>query len=63
MGRCRRLCWPDSDGAFFLQVLHGPVHDWIDQIKVIFYGCLIYVAIGICGALGAIFEIMILLWM
>lgn len=46
-----------------LQVLHGPVHDWIDQIKMIFYGCMIYVAVGVCGALGAIFEIMILLWM
>lgn len=46
-----------------LQVLHGPVHDWIDQIKIIFYGCMIYVAVGVCGALGAIFEIMILLWM
>ncbi|TKA53318.1 hypothetical protein B0A53_04336 [Rhodotorula sp. CCFEE 5036] len=62
----RRVVFPILKGLFenvlSYQVLHGPVHDWIDQIKIIFYGCMIYVAVGVCGALGAIFEIMILLW-
>lgn len=30
--------------------------------KTLFYGCMVYVAIGLCGAIGAILEILILLW-
>ncbi|GAA5991550.1 hypothetical protein JCM10908_005757 [Rhodotorula pacifica] len=62
----RRGIFPILKGLFenvaSYQVLHGPVHDWIDQLEYIFYACLVYVGIGVSGALGAILEIEILLW-
>ncbi|GAA6017342.1 hypothetical protein JCM8202_005646 [Rhodotorula sphaerocarpa] len=62
----REAIFPILKGLFenfaSYQILHGPVHDWIDMTKTLFYGCKVYVAIGLCGAIGAILEILILLW-
>ncbi|POY70806.1 hypothetical protein BMF94_6218 [Rhodotorula taiwanensis] len=43
-------------------VLHGPVHEWIVLTKTMFYGCLVYIGIGLCGIIGAMFEVAVLLW-
>ncbi|GAA5834778.1 hypothetical protein JCM5353_000669 [Sporobolomyces roseus] len=39
-----------------------PVMDWINEIKVLFYGALVYAAIGLAGLLGALLEIQLFLW-
>ncbi|GAA6061721.1 hypothetical protein JCM10212_004953 [Sporobolomyces blumeae] len=39
-----------------------PVMDWIDQVKLSFYFCLGYFAIGFAGLLGAVLEVQLFLW-
>ncbi|GAA5879321.1 hypothetical protein JCM16303_003164 [Sporobolomyces ruberrimus] len=41
---------------------HIPVMDWIEDIKIMFQGALIYASIGLGGLLGALFEVQLLLW-
>ncbi|GAA5937955.1 hypothetical protein JCM3775_002406 [Rhodotorula graminis] len=62
----RELVFPPLKDLFenFLvyQVLKDPLGTWIADVKVLFYGCMLYVAVGVAGLVGAILQIQILLW-
>ncbi|BGP37025.1 hypothetical protein JCM10450v2_000935 [Rhodotorula kratochvilovae] len=47
---------------FVYQFAKDLLADWIADVKLLFYGALVYIAIGVAGLLGAILQIQILLW-
>ncbi|GAA5901776.1 uncharacterized protein JCM6883_000392 [Sporobolomyces salmoneus] len=51
--------WPSY---FIIKYSHIPVMDWINTIKVLFYGALVYTLVGLCGLLGALLEVQLFLW-
>ncbi|GAA5837464.1 hypothetical protein JCM3766R1_000451 [Sporobolomyces carnicolor] len=70
------VCWVLREMAFpFLKAIHEnwlsymiikyshiPVMDWINVIKELFYGALVYTLVGFAGLLGALWEIQLFLW-
>ncbi|GAA6041674.1 hypothetical protein JCM8097_003078 [Rhodosporidiobolus ruineniae] len=43
------------------QILHSLLEEWVADVKLMFYGALAYVAIGLAGCIGAILEVGVLL--
>ncbi|GAA6057404.1 hypothetical protein JCM3770_000749 [Rhodotorula araucariae] len=62
----REVIFPILKGLFenfvIYQFAHGILGEWIADVKVLFYGALLYIAIGVAGLAGAILQIQILLW-